>query len=211
MPGAPNLGRRVFTVGHSNQPLDSFLDLLGRQGINLVVDVRSSPYSQYTTHFNRESLQAAVEMRKVRYQFLGDLLGGRPSRSEFYDEEGFVRYDRLARSLTFQDGIRRLATLIQRNCVVLVCSEEDPSQCHRRLLIGRVLAEQGVEVLHLRGDGRVESEAEVARAETFRRTRGQKTLFDLEGPDKWKSTRSVLPRKTPQNSSGPFAEPESGD
>ena len=39
----------IFTVGHSNQSLESFLDLLGRHGIDLVVDVRSSPYSQYAT------------------------------------------------------------------------------------------------------------------------------------------------------------------
>jgi hypothetical protein len=81
-----------------------------------------------------------------------------------------------------------------------MCGEEDPTNCHRRLLVGRVLRDRGVEVMHIRGDGRVQSEEEVAVEEDFRKTRGQLTLFDLEEPDAWKSTRSVLPRRAPPSS-----------
>jgi len=144
----------------------------------------------------------------MHYLFLGDLLGGRPQPAEFYDEAGFVRYDRLAQSPAFRRGIGRLTGAIRAHCAVVVCSEEDPAECHRRLLIGRVLARTGVEVLHLRGDGRVQSEEEVAREEQFRRTKGQKTLFDLEEPHEWKSTRSVSPKRAPPNSLGPCGGPE---
>ena len=99
------------------------------------------------------------------------------------------------------------STLSRR--MALMCGEEDPTNCHRRLLVGRVLRGRGVEVMHIRAAGRVQSEEEVAAEETFRKTKGQLTLFDMEEPDAWKSTRSVLPRKAPPSSSESSSEPGS--
>jgi uncharacterized protein (DUF488 family) len=202
--------KRVFTIGHSNHTIEAFLDVLCRQQIEMVVDVRSSPYSQYALQFNQESLQYALEGKRIGYLFLGDALGGRPHQEQFYDQEGFVLYDRLAESPQFQSGIGRLLRTLGAGRVVILCGEEDPTDCHRRRLIGRVLAERDVELWHLRGDGRVQSEEEVAREEQFRKTKGQKTLFDVGEPDRWRSTRSVSPRKAQPSSSIPCDEPESG-
>jgi hypothetical protein len=76
-----------------------------------------------------------------------------------------------------------------------MCSEEDPHQCHRRLLIARVLAERGIEVRHIRGDGRAQTEAELALDETS----GQLGLDFAEAEEvtPWRSAQSVLPKKVP--------------
>ncbi len=47
-----------------------------------------------------------------------------------------------------------------------MCSEENPSRCHRHLLIGRVLRERDVPVSHIRGDGRIETETDLAARES---------------------------------------------
>lgn len=192
--------RTIFTIGHSNHPAEKFLDLLRRVGVQVVADVRTSPYCAYATHFNKEPLDAALAAAGVKYLFLGDALGGRPDAEEFYDDEGRVRYDRLAASAAFRGGIQRLLTGIAAYRVALMCGEEDPTGCHRRLLIGRVLGQQGVRVLHLRGDGRLETEEEVARQEALAKTGGQKTLFDVEDTA-WKSIRSVSPKRPRPSSS----------
>jgi uncharacterized protein (DUF488 family) len=199
----------AFTVGHSNHSLEAFLDLLERHGIEVVVDVRSSPYCRYATHFNKESLQHELRARRFRYLFLGDVIGGRPDGDEFYDADGRVLYGRLSESGQFKRGIQRLRDGIETYRVALMCGEEDPTECHRRLLIGRVLDGEGIRVLHIRGDGRLQSEEELAREEEFRKTKGQKTLFDMEEPDEWKSIQSVSPRRPPGSSSSLFGEPES--
>jgi len=41
----------IFSIGHSNQPLEAFLSLLQQHSIQVLVDVRSSPYSKYVPHF----------------------------------------------------------------------------------------------------------------------------------------------------------------
>ena len=169
----------VLSIGHSNHPLDVFRDLLRRHAVVVLVDVRSSPYSRYATQFNRESLAAYLKGEGIEYRYFGDALGGRPPGHNFYDERGRVLYDLLAQSCEFRAGIERLIRLANGRRVALLCSEEDPTDCHRRLLLGRVLQARGVEVIHLRGDGRAQTEADVAREERQRKTGGQLALFEL--------------------------------
>lgn len=191
----------VFTLGHSNHPLEAFLDLVRQHRIELVVDVRSSPYSRYASHFNHDSIANHLEALGVGYLFAGDSLGGMPPGDEFYDAAGHVLYDRIAALATFQEALDKLTDSIGGGRVALVCGEEDPTNCHRRLLLGRVLMERGIAVLHIRGDGRIESEEQLAEEEAFRRTKGQKTLFDMEEPKEWKSTQSVSPERARRSSS----------
>jgi len=200
----------IFTIGHSNHSLEKFLALAEEHRIELMVDVRSSPYSGYVVEFNKEPLQNHLRSRGIAYLFLGDVLGGRPQGERFYDSEGYVLYDRLAQSQQFQEGILRLLGAIDRRRAALLCGEEDPTDCHRRRLIGRVLGERGFRLIHIRADGRSETENEVAKREQFEKTKGQLTLFDVEETDLWRSTRSVSPRKPRPNSSVPSNGPESG-
>ncbi len=68
----------IFTLGHSNHPLETFLDLLQQHRIEMVVDVRSSPYSRYASHFNRETITNHLKALEIRYLFAGDSLGPPP-------------------------------------------------------------------------------------------------------------------------------------
>jgi len=190
----------IWTVGHSNYPIETFLDLLAKHRIAVLVDVRSSPYSRYASQFNKQAVEHSLQSRRIQYLFLGDLVGGRAEGDEFYDGSGRVLYAEVARSAGFRQGIERLLRGIARHRVALMCGEEDPTECHRRLLIGRVLAERGVRVMHIRGDGSVQSEEELAAELHFKKTKGQLTLFDIEEPDEWKSTQSVLPKSRPPSS-----------
>ncbi len=207
----PQTTTMVFTLGHSNHPLETFLDLLRRHRIEVVVDVRSSPYSRYASQFNREAIENHLRAMQVRYLFTGDSLGGMPEGEEFYDAQGYVLYGRLAESIPFQEALEKLIDILRNHRVALVCGEEDPSNCHRRLLLGRVLGERGYSLRHIRGDGRIESEQQLLKQEKFQKTKGQKTLFEMEEPKQWKSTQSVSPRKAPPSSSeysggGPWAD-----
>ncbi len=188
----------IYTIGHSNQTLDEFVRLLALHCVDVLVDVRSAPYSKYTTQFNSPLLKTSMLAAGYKYLYLGDELGGRPKGPAFYDADGHVRYDRVAESPLFLAGITRVETGSTRYRVALMCSEEDPSACHRRLLVGRVLAGRGSSVWHIRGDGRVQPEEEIAAGEAA--TAAQATLFALEDVTPWRSIRSVLPKNGRPNS-----------
>ena len=147
----------VLTVGHSNHPPETFINLLVRHGIDEVVDVRSAPYSRYTPHFNHEPLQRALDDIGIAYTYLGGHLGGRPVDRSCYDSDGRVVYDRVAETMQFDDGIRNVIRAADERRVVLLCTEKEPLECHRTLLVARALAERDVAVCHILADGGLES------------------------------------------------------
>ena len=85
------------------------------------------------------ALKLALQEAGIRYLYLGRELGGRPEGDEFYDDEGHVLYDRVAATCLFQEGLSRLERGIREYKVAMLCAEENPAACHRRLLVGRVL------------------------------------------------------------------------
>jgi uncharacterized protein (DUF488 family) len=188
----------IYTVGHSNQMLESFLALLQRHGIQSLVDVRSAPYSRYVPHFNRSELEDVVERRKIRYLYLGDELGGRPPSDEFYDTDDRVLYYKVATAPFFLNGVERLLDKGAEYHTAIMCSEEDPTNCHRHLLIARVLSEQGTQVLHIRADDREQTEADLTHATQL--------TFSWDTPEsgateetEWKSIRPVSRRRLPNS------------
>lgn len=138
------------------------MGLLRANEIEVLVDTRSYPYSKWVPHFRRESLNEAVEAAGIRYLYMGDVVGGRPKQKEFYDESGRLVYARVAASAEFLDGIARLERGADKFRVAIMCAEENPNRCHRRLLIGRVLMAREAELRHIRGTGEVQDEATVA-------------------------------------------------
>ena len=151
-------GRSVLTIGHSRHPIDRFLALLAQHHVELLVDARSHPASRFSPQFARKALERAVLDAGLQYRFLGDALGGRPPERECYDADGKLDYDRVEQLASYQRGIAELVTVLARSRACVMCAEEDPARCHRRLLIARTLIRRGVDVFHIRGSGAVEQE-----------------------------------------------------
>jgi uncharacterized protein (DUF488 family) len=146
----------VFTVGHSNHAPEAFVNLLVRHGIDEIIDVRSAPYSRYSPQFNYEGIQRMLDDIGIGYTYLGGELGGRPADRACYDADGRVRYDRVVETDQFDDGIRRVIRSAGERRIALLCTEKEPLECHRTLLISRVLHERGVSIAHILADGMLE-------------------------------------------------------
>jgi uncharacterized protein (DUF488 family) len=194
----------VFTVGHSTLPLSRFMALLSQNQIEVLADVRSYPYSRRSPQFQGAALKARLKEGGIRYVFLGKELGGRPDDPEYYEPDGRVSYARLARRASFEEGIARLETGVARYRVAIMCSEEDPSECHRHLLIGRVLLSDGLGITHIRATGTLER---LSGQPALADRRGQLALHHLTGDSDWKSIRPVLQRSPQRNSSSPLERP----
>jgi len=156
----------IYSIGHSRHVAEHFLSLLRAHAIEQLVDVRSQPISKWAPHFDKASLAQLLGTRGVDYVFLGRQLGGRPDDRAFYRQDGTVDYARRASAPDFADGISQLVALAQCRRTVILCAEEDPTHCHRRLLITPVLARSGAAVVHVRGDGCLEPERDHVLAAT---------------------------------------------
>ena len=150
---------QIYTIGHSNHTKERFLDLLIGANIEVLVDVRSNPNSRWTMFANRDSLKEILESARIRYIYLGDMLGGRPSDSDSHDQQtGKADYQAIREKEYFRSGIKRILGGLRRYRVCIMCAEEDPTSCHRNLLVAESLRQAGVIVFHIRGDGRIQTD-----------------------------------------------------
>ena len=173
----------IYTIGHSATKLDPLVALLNKHSIEAVVDVRSQPSSRWHPQFGRAPIREAFRAAGIRYAFMGDALGGRPADHAVYDATGRVDYSKWSRSAEFNSGIDTVMRNARRYHLALLCSEEDPRQCHRHLLIARVLVQRGwsgQDIIHIRGSGQTISEDSILHQ------------LPLEGSGAWKSPQSVL-------------------
>jgi len=145
----------IYTIGHSKHETEAFVGLLRQHGIELLIDVRSSPYSRYVPQANRETLARALRAVGIAYGWLGDRLGGKPGGIA-------ADYDELRASPGFQQGIDRLITLAAERRTVIMCAEGDYRQCHRHKLITPALLDQAVGVHHIQPDGSLVDEDQEA-------------------------------------------------
>jgi uncharacterized protein (DUF488 family) len=151
---------RLYSIGHSNHEFSHLVQLLQQAGVTAVADVRSQPYSPRLPQYNRPELEKGLQSCGILYVFAGHRLGGRPSQPRLYDSEGRVNYDRIRATTAFQQGLDDLCRGVEDYKVAMLCSEEDPLDCHRGLMIAPALVERGLWPIHLRGDGSIETTAD---------------------------------------------------
>ena len=126
--------------------------VIGGSKITALADARSCPSSRYP-HFSRAALKARLNACGIAYLFWGVELGGRPRCG------GPADYEQMATDPLFIAGLDRVKELASHSRLVLMCSEHEPLTCHRCLLVGRRLAERGVDVEHILHDGTIEPRA----------------------------------------------------
>ncbi len=151
--------RPILTIGHSRHSRDRFAALLGGAEVDVIADIRSAPRSRFSPHFNKNELTASLAARNTAYSFFGKELGGRPQDPQLYSER-IADYEKMAASSEFQLGLVRLMEAAAPRNLAVMCSEADPLECHRFMLVGRALAAAGTDVRHTLASGAVMTHAE---------------------------------------------------
>lgn len=144
---------KIYTVGHSTHPVDLFLSILKNSQVNVVVDVRSVPYSQFAIQYNKDNLNSFLRKNSIYYIPMGNLLGARYEDDSFLFDDGKVNFDKVTKTKRFNDGIKRINDGLSKGYIIaLMCSEKNPLECHRFSLISRFLDELGCIVEHILPD-----------------------------------------------------------
>lgn len=179
---------QIFTIGHSNHPLGTFVWLLKTHVIEALVDVRRYPSSRRHPHFSRENLSVALKEEGIEYHWLEALGGNRMRRKDSpaspnrgIDDEAFRNYADYMSTNEFRQGVTTLLEIARSHRTVIMCAEGDYRNCHRRLLSDYLTA-TGITVQHIFPNGDVELHSLTATAKMVDGTvtyPGQPTLFDM--------------------------------
>lgn len=145
----------VFTIGHSTHPIERFVGLLQRHGVELLADVRRFPGSRRNPQFNVGPLRESLGAVDIAYVPMGDELGGRRKPSEVAEgpaavwrNDAFRGYAEYMETPEFAAGLERLEELARERSSAIMCAEALWWRCHRRL-IADALVRDGLPVEHL--------------------------------------------------------------
>ncbi|HEU4374814.1 MAG TPA: DUF488 domain-containing protein [Telluria sp.] len=139
----------VCTIGHSNRPLETFLDLLRGNEIAHVLDVRTVPRSRHNPQFGQENLPASLASAGIAYTHLPGLGGLRHARPDSanigWRNASFRGYADYMQTPEFAENVDAVVELARAERCVLMCAEAVPWRCHRSM-IGDALLVRGVRV-----------------------------------------------------------------
>ena len=156
--------KQCFTIGYGDYPIDRFITVLQKISSEVIIDVRSSPYSRFNPHFNRENLENSLHRIDIGYQYMGDKIGGRYTDPGLLFPDGTVDYRKVRDTEPFREGISQLLSIIASGKkIALMCAEKEPERCHRFALISPVLQSKGISVIHIRPDMRLQANEDLER------------------------------------------------
>jgi uncharacterized protein (DUF488 family) len=170
----------IYTIGHSNHDEHAFLHLLGLFGVGLVADVRSHPYSRFS-QFNREFLDALLRRYGLGYLFLGRELGAREPETQSV-VSGEADWTQLPHFPLFSAGLGKVVAEANQQTVALLCAEKEPLDCHRTVVVCRLLRAPELRLRHILADGTDESHADTEQR-LLARAGVARNLFDQETSD----------------------------
>ncbi|MEM6320129.1 MAG: DUF488 domain-containing protein [Bacteroidota bacterium] len=173
--------KTIYTIGHSNHPIDFFLELLQSQKITCIVDVRSTPASKFNPQFNQRPLANFLKEHGVVYLHFGHEFGARQDDEKLLDENGCVNFKWFRKTRAFQDGVERIDIGLEKGFnIALMCSESNPLECHRFSMVSVHLEEIGIRVKHILKDKTVLSNGELEEQmlKKFKKKLPQPSLFE---------------------------------
>jgi uncharacterized protein (DUF488 family) len=142
----------LLTIGHSNRPIESFLEMLKAHGVELLVDVRTMPRSRYNPQFNRETLPASLAAAGIDYRHTPELGGLRHPRKDSINTGwrnlSFRGYADYMQTPEFEANIEDLLGEAARRRTAVMCAESVPWRCHRSLIADAATV-RGVPVRHI--------------------------------------------------------------
>ncbi|MDB8793978.1 DUF488 domain-containing protein [Romboutsia sp. 1001216sp1] len=175
---------QVFAIGHSNYPIEKLIDILNQYNINCVVDIRETPYSRYNIQYNREDFCKTLRKEGFIYIYMGKEFGARRGSKESYNREGFADFEKVSKEDIFKKGIERIKDGCKKGYkIALLGAMQDPIRCHRSILVGRRLNENGINVKYILHEGDVAEQEDIENQllDKYFSERNQITIDSLIG------------------------------
>ncbi|MBL1079888.1 DUF488 domain-containing protein [Nocardia sp. 2] len=142
---------RLVSVGYEGRRAEELIEMLLREKVATVVDVRLTPISR-KPGMSKTKLSLALEEAGVRYEHLKELGNPRDNRALFRDcaRAGRARFAEVLNSDAAGEALHRLRELAEQGTVALLCFERDHSTCHREMVADAVrVHDRRITVSHL--------------------------------------------------------------
>lgn len=141
----------IFTIGYEKKEIGQFINLLKENRIEVLVDIRSIPYSRNSS-YAKKILEKTLQNNGLEYLLKKELGSEKNIRikvkSDGDYEYFFAEYEKSL--IEKSDIIRKLVELAKIKTICLLCYEADFNRCHRKS-VAKAIAEMDskFEIVHL--------------------------------------------------------------
>lgn len=174
----------IYTIGHSNYAVEKLIHMLKHYNINCVVDIRGIPYSKYNIQYNKETIAETLKEEGFLYIYMAKEFAANRENKRSYNKEGYSDFEKVIIEIEFLNGIERLKKGCEKGYrIALLGAMQDPIRCHRSILVGRALSNEGFNVKHILDDYTVATQKMIEEnlLNKFFGNRNQITIDNLLG------------------------------
>ncbi|WP_238915945.1 DUF488 domain-containing protein [Clostridium sp. YIM B02555] len=174
----------IYTIGHSNYAVEKLIHMLKHYNINCVVDIRGIPYSKYNIQYNKETIAGTLKEAGFIYIYMAKEFAANRENKRSYNKEGYSDFEKVITEIEFLNGIERLKKGCEKGYrIALLGAMQDPIRCHRSILVGRALSNEGFNVKHILDDYTVATQKMIEEnlLNKFFSNRNQITINNLLG------------------------------
>src|SRR5262245_51515519 len=119
--------RPIYTIGHSNRPIDEFVALLTQHDVRLLVDIRKIPKSRHNPQFEGNALRQSLQRASIDYvhePLLGGLRRGRKdSVNDAWRNASFRAFADYMSTGEFRQGLDAVLREAASRTTVIMCAE----------------------------------------------------------------------------------------
>jgi len=146
----------VYTIGYSSFTSDEFWKTLVKNHVQLVIDVRSTPFSKRYPEYNKDVLKEFLAQHRIFYRNYAREFGARQEDHKFYTRDGYLDFELFSQSEAFRSGVEKLCKSMEQDYIfALMCAEKNPIDCHRAIMVSRAFSDKGYRVLHILPHGKI--------------------------------------------------------
>jgi uncharacterized protein (DUF488 family) len=128
---------KLYTVGFTKKSAKQFFELLKKNNVKKIIDIRINNSSQLAGFAKGTDLEYfAKEIANIDYSHITDFAPTKELLSDYQNKKvDWVGYQKIFRQLIDKRNINKRYNIKEFDNSCFLCSEEMPTQCHRRLLV----------------------------------------------------------------------------
>lgn len=174
--------KKLFTIGYATKDIETFIALLKRNGINCLIDVRTSPYSKTFPNYDMPRLKETLKSENILYAHFGNEFGARRSEEDSYvtsyslkgEKLEQVSFDNVYKLPAFVNGLSRVFKALEQGYrICFMCSEKYPVDCHRFWMVAYYFAtlDEPFEIINIIDEDNSQTFEEVLNSSNYEKDR----------------------------------------
>jgi uncharacterized protein (DUF488 family) len=142
----------LFTIGFTKKSAEQFFDILKKNNINVIADVRLNNKGQLAGYTKEKDFVFFLSLFDIKHVHWYDFSPTKELRNNYHSDWDFEKYRfKYLDLIGKRKSVENIdASLIRTKHVCLLCSEHKPDKCHRRIAAEAISAfYNDINIIHL--------------------------------------------------------------